>query len=513
MAGHRARRVVKELADIRSDSLSHIKVEPVGDSVSKLVGQFQGPPGTPYEGGTFDVDIQIPNEYPFKPPVMKFITKLWHPNVSSQTGAICLDTLSTGWSPVLTIKSAMISLQSLLSSPEPKDPQDAVVAQQMIKNPKEFEREARRWAVQYAGAPKSSLGEGSGGTSAADLEAEERNMKEREEAASLEAYDGYNKDLIDRFVNMGFDIDRVVEAFNFVGIDRNGGQDYELEEAYMGDITARLLVDLSEIEQAILTPEDEVRLVDWGVRKVQDIAEIIGQARDREGRVGRYRIRTNVVTTASQLLRRFYLTTSPMTYHPRPLLSTFLLLAAKAEHFYLPVPVITASLRAELDPSITDESIKAPEFLILQALRFTLDVRHALRGLPGIVGDVKRLAREGKLAIITGNASKENEARINQTAAKVKQLLARDVQGTDAYFLYTPSQICLAAWQIADAALLDAYLRAKIAELPTTTAGADDGDGFAEQLRVTVDECARLIATTYHDPDDKASRKVLNRIM
>ncbi|RMZ89126.1 hypothetical protein DV736_g3643, partial [Chaetothyriales sp. CBS 134916] len=241
MAGHRARRVGKELADIRSDSLSHITVEPVGDSVSKLVGQFQGPPGTPYEGGTFDVDIQIPNEYPFKPPVMKFITKLWHPNVSSQTGAICLDTLSTGWSPVLTIKSAMISLQSLLSSPEPKDPQDAVVAQQMIKNPKEFEREARRWAVQYAGAPKSSLGEGSGGTSAADIEAEERNIKEREEAASLEAYDGYNKDLIDRFVNMGFDIDRVVEAFNFVGIDRNGGQDYELEEAYMGDITARLL--------------------------------------------------------------------------------------------------------------------------------------------------------------------------------------------------------------------------------------------------------------------------------
>ena len=135
----------------------------------------------------------------------------------------------------------MISLQSLLSSPEPKDPQDAVVAQQMIKNPKEFEREAKRWAVQYAGAPKTVLGEGSGGTSAADIEAEEKAIKEREEAASLEAYDGYNKDLIDRFVNMGFDIARVVEAFNFVGIDRNGGQDYELEEAYMGDITARLL--------------------------------------------------------------------------------------------------------------------------------------------------------------------------------------------------------------------------------------------------------------------------------
>lgn len=135
----------------------------------------------------------------------------------------------------------MISLQSLLSSPEPKDPQDAVVAQEMIKNPKEFERNARKWAVKYAGAPASNLGEGSGGSSAADIEAEERAQQEREQAASLEAYDGYNKDLIDRFVMMGFDIDRVVEAFNFVGIDRNGGQDYELEEAYMGDITARLL--------------------------------------------------------------------------------------------------------------------------------------------------------------------------------------------------------------------------------------------------------------------------------
>lgn len=52
---------------------------------------------------------------------------------------------------------------------------------------------------------------------------------------------GYNKALIDRFVNMGFEVEKVVEAFIFVGIDRNGGDDYALEEAYMGDVTARLL--------------------------------------------------------------------------------------------------------------------------------------------------------------------------------------------------------------------------------------------------------------------------------
>ena len=55
-----------------------------------LIGTITGPSGTPYENGVFDVDILIDTEYPFAPPKMRFITKIWHPNVSSQTGAICL---------------------------------------------------------------------------------------------------------------------------------------------------------------------------------------------------------------------------------------------------------------------------------------------------------------------------------------------------------------------------------------------------------------------------------------
>ena len=47
--------------------------------------------------------------------------------------------------------------------------------------------------------------------------------------------------MVDNFVNMGFDRDRVVAAFDYVGIDPNGGEFYEMEEAYMGDVTARLL--------------------------------------------------------------------------------------------------------------------------------------------------------------------------------------------------------------------------------------------------------------------------------
>ena len=87
MATNRMRRIIKELGDIQKDSQSQILAQPVGggEDLSHMKASFPGPPDTPYEGGTYVVDIKIPPEYPFRPPVMKFETKLWHPNVSSQT--------------------------------------------------------------------------------------------------------------------------------------------------------------------------------------------------------------------------------------------------------------------------------------------------------------------------------------------------------------------------------------------------------------------------------------------
>lgn len=90
MSSNRARRIAKEIADIHSDTLSHISANPTGngDDLTHLKGSFKGPPGTPYEGGTYMIDIRIPGEYPFRPPIMKFDTKVWHPNVSSQTVSV-----------------------------------------------------------------------------------------------------------------------------------------------------------------------------------------------------------------------------------------------------------------------------------------------------------------------------------------------------------------------------------------------------------------------------------------
>ncbi|KAK2984688.1 hypothetical protein RJ640_014025 [Escallonia rubra] len=160
-------RVQKELQECNRDiQLSGIRVSPKSDNLAHLIGAIPGPHGTPYEGGTFNIDITLPvlnrvvldfaDGYPFEPPKMKFTTKVWHPNISSQSGAICLDILKDQWSPALTLKTALLSIQALLSTPEPDDPQDAVVAKQYLRDYQTFVGTARYWTETFAKA--SALG-------------------------------------------------------------------------------------------------------------------------------------------------------------------------------------------------------------------------------------------------------------------------------------------------------------------------------------------------------------------
>jgi len=256
---NRNRRLQKEIQDVVKDTHCGITItSPQGSpeitDFTHVVGHFTGPPDTPYEGGRFEIEIKITPEYPFKPPQMRFITKIWHPNVSSQTGAICLDTLGSAWSPVLTLKSTLISLQSLLQSPEPKDPQDAEVASMLLTRPEEFKHVARDWAQRYANAPIPGPGSGKTGGSASGAgdettqkerrRADEKERKKNEQRRRLEAYHGYNPAMVEQFVSMGFQVEQVVAAFEYVGIDKADGQQYDLEEEYIGDITARLFGEM-----------------------------------------------------------------------------------------------------------------------------------------------------------------------------------------------------------------------------------------------------------------------------
>ena len=143
-------RIKKEYQDLQKEKNSNVQVKLVNNDIRHWKGRIKGPIDTCYQGGIFDVDIVIPNEYPFKPPKMKFDTKIWHPNISSVTGAICLDILKNEWTPALTIRTALISLQALMCEPVPNDPQDAVVAKQYMSDIKLFNETAKHWVEEYA---------------------------------------------------------------------------------------------------------------------------------------------------------------------------------------------------------------------------------------------------------------------------------------------------------------------------------------------------------------------------
>jgi len=192
----RLRRVNKEIADCKNDKSSNIRIDLIDESPFHLKGSFPGPQDTPYEGGHFEVDIVIPPTYPFQPVKMKFITKVYHPNVSSASGAICLDILKDAWSPVLTLKSTLISLQSLLCSPEPNDPQDAEVAKHFTTSKGSFDDTARYWTQIYAGGSGAR-----GGSSGKPRSA-------RDEVAMA----GLEKAHVDQFEALGFERGKVIDV-------------------------------------------------------------------------------------------------------------------------------------------------------------------------------------------------------------------------------------------------------------------------------------------------------------
>ena len=147
-----ARRIRKELLELNEQNAVNCSAGPVGDDITEWAGIIIGPEGTPYQGGVFALKIAFPHDYPFKPPRVKFDTRIYHCNVSA-SGYICLDVLKDKWSPVLTITKVLLSICSLLNDPNPDDPLRPEIAREFLEKRVIHDEKARIMTTRYAGGP------------------------------------------------------------------------------------------------------------------------------------------------------------------------------------------------------------------------------------------------------------------------------------------------------------------------------------------------------------------------
>jgi ubiquitin-conjugating enzyme E2 D/E len=108
-----------------------------------------GPGDSPFTGGVFRLQIRFPTDYPFKPPLIIFKTKIYHPNISA-SGNICLDILKGQWSPALSISKVLLSILSLLTDANPADPLVPEIADLYKRDRAAYDEKARQWTQAYA---------------------------------------------------------------------------------------------------------------------------------------------------------------------------------------------------------------------------------------------------------------------------------------------------------------------------------------------------------------------------
>jgi len=149
------RRIVKETQRLLSEPAPGISATPYQDNLRYFNVLIQGPGSSAYEGGVFQLELFLPEEYPMAPPKVRFLTQIYHPNID-RLGRICLDILKDKWSPALQIRTVLLSIQALLSAPNPDDPLANDVAEAWKKDEENALAEAKRWTQMYAKLPPSS---------------------------------------------------------------------------------------------------------------------------------------------------------------------------------------------------------------------------------------------------------------------------------------------------------------------------------------------------------------------
>ncbi|KAI8051484.1 putative ubiquitin-conjugating enzyme E2 [Syncephalis plumigaleata] len=143
------KRIIKEIERLNSDPAPGISASPHDDNLRYFDVIITGPTQSPFEGGRFKLELFLPEEYPMAAPKVRFLTRIYHPNID-KLGRICLDILKDKWSPALQIRTVLLSIQALLSAPNPDDPLANDVAQNWKEDEQAAINTAKEWTQKYA---------------------------------------------------------------------------------------------------------------------------------------------------------------------------------------------------------------------------------------------------------------------------------------------------------------------------------------------------------------------------
>lgn len=131
------KRLSKEIEDMRKENYSEFSFDVSEDNILDWTIIIFGPDDTPYEGGMFKAKITFPEDYPYNPPQVKFISDIYHPNIydkGENKGKVCISILHVGkdeygyeheserWKPAQSAVSVLLSIISMIADPNPDSP-------------------------------------------------------------------------------------------------------------------------------------------------------------------------------------------------------------------------------------------------------------------------------------------------------------------------------------------------------------------------------------------------------
>eukprot|EP00288_Rhodomonas_lens_P012917 CAMPEP_0177708686 /NCGR_PEP_ID=MMETSP0484_2-20121128/10408_1 /TAXON_ID=354590 /ORGANISM="Rhodomonas lens, Strain RHODO" /LENGTH=155 /DNA_ID=CAMNT_0019220265 /DNA_START=22 /DNA_END=489 /DNA_ORIENTATION=+ len=150
-----SQRLLKEYKEAAKSKDEDIKLSVEDNNLYKWTAWLQGPPGTPFEGGHFQVQLDVSESYPLQAPKARFITKIFHPNIHFKTGEVCLDILKTAWTPAWSLQSVCRAIIALLSTSEADSPLNCDAGNLVRNNDmRGYNSMARMYTKIYALPPK-----------------------------------------------------------------------------------------------------------------------------------------------------------------------------------------------------------------------------------------------------------------------------------------------------------------------------------------------------------------------